>query len=326
MKTLKKTVTVAERFQRYDKETLKKLAIKMGLAGVYKYKKDELVKVLTDKFLEPEVMFYRAAILTDKEITILERGINGPVTYNSDEYHEIANLHGRGFIIVADGKYIVPSDVAATWKRIKNDKFRAYQKKSSWVWECVNWAENMYALTPDDIMLEVVNVKKDMHFKRTELLEIFNHFPQDILWSIHHEDMFMQIDYLDDMDTLEDIWFEQKEKDYYIPTAAEVLELYETGGLISGKEYQKMKTVLINEMGMDREEADDLLYELWDMVAYDDDLNETMKWFLHQVSFKNINQLNKVVGLLTSLMNSTRMLMNRGHKPIELLKNNKYKE
>lgn len=39
-----------------------------------------------DRLLDPDMMFYRGAILSDKEIAVLEKGFDGPVAYSDDEF------------------------------------------------------------------------------------------------------------------------------------------------------------------------------------------------------------------------------------------------
>ena len=319
-----KTITMADKLREYDKETLKRFGSDMGLKGLSKLKKGELVKAVTDRLLDPEVMFYRGAILTDKEIKILEKGFGGPISYDYKDYNEVGTLNEMDFALVSKGEYVVPIDVEEVWNKVDNEEFRAYHKKASWVWKCIYWAENMYAFAPEEIVLEVVNAKKGMHFTMAELLEVFDHFPKDRLWTDHFEDVFISVVYAGNMETAKRLHDAQADKDFYIPTDAEVEEYYENGALLSGKEYQDMKAMITGELGMDREEAEDILYELWDKLATDDDIHEAMQWFWNQFEFEDDKQIEKIVSLFMPLANSTRMLMNRGHKPTELMSRQKF--
>lgn len=319
-----KTITMADKLREYDKETLKRFGSDMGLKGLSKLKKDELAKTVTDRLLDPEVMFYRGAILTDKEIKILEKGFGGPISYDYKDYNEVGTLNEMDFALVSNGEYVVPIDVEEVWNKVDNEEFRAYHKKASWVWKCIYWAENMYAFAPEEIVLEVVNAKKGMHFTMAELLEMFDHFPKDRLWTEHFEDVFISVVHAGNMENAKRLHDAQADKDFYIPTAAEVEEYYENDALLSGKEYQDMKAMITGELGMDREEAEDILYELWDKLATDDDIHEAMQWFWNQFEFEDDKQIEKIVSLFMPLANSTRMLMNRGHKPTELMSRQKF--
>lgn len=318
MVVFNKDITLYEKMREYDKESLKSYGFDLGLTRLSQLKKDDLARRIVDELLNPEVMYYRGAILSDKEITVFERGFNGPITYSDDESDAIGTLNEMDFIIVSKNKYVVPCDVVKVWQDVKNEKFMAYHKKASWIWKCLYWAEEMYAFTPIDIMLELVNVKKGMKIDEVELKEIFNHFPEDRLWSIFVHDVFLSSIYYGNMDALDDLRYAQADKEFYFPSAAEVEEYHETGALLSGKEYQDMLAFMIKKLGMDKEEARYTLLDLWDKIAMDDDPHGTMQWFWNQFEFENDKQVEQIVALYMPIANGTRMMVNRGHKPSEI--------
>lgn len=314
-----KSVTLFDKLKEYDKESLKLYGSDLGLTKLSKFRKDELVQKVVDKLLDLDVMFYRGAILSDKQIAVLERGFNGPTSYSEDESDDIGTLNEMDFIIVSRDEYVVPCDVVKAWKKTKDEQFLAYQKRASWVWKCLYWTEEMYACTPIDIMLQVVNIKKDMQFDQAEVIEIFNHFPEDHSWSILLHNTFISTVYAGNADALQNIRYEQADKEFYIPTAEEVDEFYETGALISAKEYQYMQSFIMKEFGFSKGEAEDLLLDLWDRVSTYDDPHGTMQWFFNQFEFENDKQFEKIAELYMPIANSTRMLVNRGNKPSELM-------
>ncbi|WP_026528657.1 hypothetical protein [Butyrivibrio sp. VCD2006] len=53
-------------------------------------------------------------------------------------------------------------------KEIAGKKFDKYRDRASWVWMCLRWAETMYAYTPVDVFLKVVNQKKGMSMDAEE--------------------------------------------------------------------------------------------------------------------------------------------------------------
>lgn len=164
-----------------------------------------------------------------------------------------------------------------------------------------------------------VNIKKGMQFDQAEVIEIFNHFPEDRSWSILLHNTFISTVYAGNADALQNIRYEQADKEFYIPTAEEVDEFYETGALISAKEYQCMQSFIMKEFGFSKGEAEDLLLDLWDRVSTYDDPHGTMQWFFDQFEFENDKQFEKIAELYMPIANSTRMLVNRGNKPSELM-------
>ena len=86
----------------------------------------------------------------------------------------------------------------------------------------------MYGYTPIENFLDVINVKKELRMTGDELVEVFDHFPLDQLWTVRLGDIFLSTIYATDPDGLYDLSVRQQGKDYYIPTAAEVEELFDT--------------------------------------------------------------------------------------------------
>ena len=161
------------------------------------------------------------------------------------------------------------------------------------------------------------DILKDASAKE-ELKEMFDHFPEDCLWTIKLNDFFLSSIYVTNMDELKSLRCAQMDKSYYIPTVAEVDEFYETGALLSDKAYQDMFRFLEKEMGLHHVEAEDILFDLWDKVSGDDDPHGTLQWFWNQLDFESEKQMEKIANLYMPLSNGTRMRVNRGHKPIEL--------
>lgn len=314
-----KDITLGQKMNEYDKESLKAFAGDLGLRKISQLKKADLVGKILEKLLDPETMFYRTSILTDKEIAAFEKGFDGPVRVSDKDINSVGTLNEMDLIVVSNGEYLVPCDVVSVWKQVKDDKFEAYHKRASWVWKCLYWAEVMYVYTPLETMLEVINVKKGFRMKAEELKEMFEHFPEDRLWSIKFDDFFLNSVYATNMDALGDLRRAQADKSYYIPTVAEVDEFFETGALLSDKAYQDMFRFLEKEMGLDHIKAEDILLDLWDKVSGDDDPHGTMQWFWNQFEFEGEEQVEKIVNLYMPLTNGTRMRANRGYKPTELM-------
>ena len=112
-----------------------------------------------------------------------------------------------------------------------------------------------------------------------ELVDIFDHFPDELLNTFRFEDVYIESIYLHNRDSLENLRIAQGEKEYYIPTASEVEEYFRTGALLSKKPYQDMMKFLMTDMKMSHDEAEDLLMDLWDMITMEDDPHGVMQWF-----------------------------------------------
>ena len=312
-----------EKLDLYKKDDLKVLADDFGLTKLSKLKKAELVDLVVAKLLDPDVMFYRMSIFDDKAIEIFEKGIGKFYRYTDEERDIVSILNEMDLAV--DGRddagediLFVFDDVAEIWQGVKNEKFDAYRKRASWVWKCLYWTEEMYGYTPIENFLDVINVKKGFRMVGDELLEVFDHFPLDQLWTVRLDDIFLSTIYATDSDRLYDLRVRQQGKDYYIPTAAEVEELFDTCALLSTPSYQNMKKYMTKNLHLTETEAEDILLDLWDMLSTEDDFHESVQWFMDQFEFKNKKQAGDLMNLFMPLSNNTRMIANKGHTPIEL--------
>lgn len=69
-----KSITLAEKMRQYDNVSLRGFGADLGLRKLSNLNKSKLVELIVAKLLDPETMFYRCSILTDKEIDIFEKG------------------------------------------------------------------------------------------------------------------------------------------------------------------------------------------------------------------------------------------------------------
>ncbi len=314
-----KELTFKQRLSQYDKESLKVIAEQLGLRRLSKLKKAELIDLVAERFLDPEILFYRAAILGDKEMDLIEKGSgNGPIVFSPEDYDWIGRLNEMDFVAASSNLYMIPCDLAEALEKIRTPEFEAYRKRASWVWKCLKFAEHFYGFTPIENMLDLVNSKKGFRMTAQELIEMFDHFPEGPLWTIRIEDIFLEMSYAHDVEGLRRLRTAQADKEFYVPSVAEVNEFYETDALLSDKPYQDLMRFVMHEFDFDHADAEDLMYELWDKNAYDEDPHGTMQWFWDQFEFEDEKQVQKIVGLYTIAANETRMIKNRGHKPNEL--------
>ena len=312
-----------EKLNLYKKDNLKVFADDIGLTKLSKLKKSELVELVAARLLDPDVMFYRMSIFDDRAIEIFEKSIGKFYRYTDEEKDAVSVLNEMDLAVAGRddaGEEIlfVFDDVAEVWRGVKNEKFDAYRKRASWVWKCLYWTEEMYGYTPIENFLDVINVKKELRMTADELTEIFDHFPLDRLWTVRLDDIFLSTIYAPDPDRLYDLRVRQQDKDYYIPTAAEVEELFDTCALLSTPAYQKMKKYMTKNLHLTETEAEDILLDLWDMLSTEDDFHESLQWFMEQFEFSNDKQARDILNLFMPLSNNTRMIVNKGHTPSEL--------
>ena len=318
-KTFNTNTTLRAALSGLRKDYLYNFAGKLGATGISRLNKPQLVDVILDKLLDPEEMFYRTSMLDASAIELFEKGFGVLYEYSDEEADLIFEMNDMDYSCVDASHFYVPDDVVKVWRSIQGEKLDKYRAKASWVWKCLRWTEYMYGITPIELLLEVVNVKQGLDMSGEELNDIFDHFPIDLLGTFKIDEMFVDTDLINEgEDEFVGLMMEQGNKDYYIPSESEIEEMFYTGALISSPYYQKMKVLLMDELGMESDETDDMLCELWDKISWEEKVHDAFQWFWDQIELKDDDQRSRLLSALIELANGTRMRKNCGHTPDEI--------
>ena len=315
-------ISFREKMNRYSKDSLRAFANCLWIDKVSRLRKVDLIEKIADTFLNPENLFYRLSVLDDEAFNLLQSGSREVLKISVDNrLFDVActlkEMEVADFDI--NNSFSTLTDVWNVYEKdIDHEKFNAYRAKASWVWKCIYWAEEMYGVTPEDIMLTLVNVKKKINITSEDLIEIFDHFPKDILNTLRLDDIYIDCIYLNNKDSLEELLMAQEGKDYYIPTSSEVEEYFRMLAILSKKPYQDMLKFLKRDIKMNHQEAEDLLVDLWFKLTSENDPQDAMEWFLDQFVFDSEAQFKKMIPIFTDLSNGTNLRVNRGYAPSDM--------
>ncbi len=303
------------------KNALTEYAKLLGIRKVSALNKAALAEKICEVFLDKDQLFYRLSILDDHEMMLFRAAISAPIPMSEKNYAGLMRLNMMDLaIIYEDGCARVLEDVARAYQEIDESKLDPYRKKASWVYRCLHWCENMYGVFPVDIFVDVINSKRGMKVTAAEAVDIFDRFPNTEVLSFLYENLFIAIIYVVDIEAFEELRRKQADKDYYIPGCFEIEELYDTDTLITDKAYQELKAFLIKKIGWDEERTEYTLLDMWLANAYDGDFHDTLEGLMEEIVFKNEKQAETAINLFMNALNNTRMLQNRGHKPIEIIR------
>lgn len=112
----------------------------------------------------------------------------------------------------------------------------------------------------------------------------------------------------------------QAGKDFYIPTAEEVLDYNKNLYLSVEPAYQKLREFFQKEIGLSYRDADDEAAEVWGKIQYDVDFQDMFQYFLDFYGEElTERRLDKLVNLLQNANNHTRLQIHRGHTPNEIM-------
>ena len=114
-------------------------------------KKDQLRAYAKDS-----VMRRRMGILTDEQIRIFEKALEGPCLPRGEEETDLYRLEDLAYVIRDDsGRICVPDDVAAAYRELSSRSFHYYRRRVSWIMRCLYFSETFYGVVPADRLYEI---------------------------------------------------------------------------------------------------------------------------------------------------------------------------
>lgn len=305
--------------QSYRKEDLRWYAKALQMRRYSSLSKDELAEKIANEMLLPSVMKKRRGILSDEQIQLFEAAMK-PDFFPKDE-----QLDDADFLEKLDYAYFslrdtlaVPYDVAAGYARINTPQFHERRKQKAWLLACLNVIPVFYCVAPVTVLHRMYRKKKGYRIEREELLELLSEIPDDLNPCICLGDELIAVNALQN-EIYKKIQESQENKEFYIPTYDEVMDYVHNGYLSQEPTFMKLKHFFVKEMEMDENDAEDMIGEIWGRVNLGDNMIEIVEWLNERnLVFPSERSLNNFVTLYQNAHNNTRMLCNRGYKPIEM--------
>ncbi len=233
--------------------------------------------------MDKKRLFRELAVLDDIGIRLFERCGVSPVIFDDSDDREILLYLCEQQIAekdCADGFGIKEEYNTLYKNEIKGEDFEEYRKRASWVWKCKKWCDRMYEYYPKATLLKLVN--KKMHMSETEMTEIFRKFPYASYNDREYGDWIIPMSYESDYDRIMSNIEAQKEATFYIPTVAEIEELFRREYLFSKKSCQNLYSFLLEHTG-DETEAKETCFDIWFNLSinepFDDIINDVIKCY-----------------------------------------------
>ena len=113
----------------------------------------------------------------------------------------------------------------------------------------------------------------------------------------------------------------QRNIPYYIPSLTELKFMADNGGFLMGKELQKLGEFLTGELGVKDEVIPDILRDVQSAISVGANLQTVIDELgNYGVVFSEQRELEKFSNVIIDLWNNTRMVMNHGYTPHELVR------
>lgn len=232
-------------------------------------------------------------------------------------------------------RFVVFEEIAQAFSAIDDEAFQREQNKKGWMIKCIRFFMNYYGIAPIEVIYKLYRLKvKDTI---DEMIDMLWEMPIDIVKSClfplerlgmqnwpKEDPIYSARGLLIHLPILENHEFnslldEQADKSFYIPSAQQLDEICCRGYEASALAYKKLEKYFIKEMNMPYEHATTWCLQVWaNSMDSESPAAIINKMTEAGIEFHGEKQMGELVGLLMDAHNNTRMIENRGHKPIEL--------
>lgn len=308
-------------FKDYLKEDLINILKKKHISGVSKLSKDKLLDKLIDDLLDRDVARQYFMFQTDYVINLLNETTK---TKDSDilklpmnnELEELFYTCYAG--VTVNGNVSITPDAIRLYKKIaEEDFFLEKRKKSRITLECLRATTSLYGITPMDVLMKVIKKYSDITITEEEVKMIIDYIPFEFaIFKIRGNKIYKQELFEDDYGLYE----AQMDKEYYIPTKKEIRELGNYGYL-EDKYKDRLVLFMVNKMDINEEVAIDTCNEIQYRIMIGGDIEDVLDILdKYEVFVEDEKQVKQLFKIINDMWNNTRMIVNRGYTPNELLK------
>ena len=303
----------------YNKEDLIASAIELDIE-IDGLSKEELAENITEKVLNPEIMKEIFLQADEWEIEAFDRATERkcfPATHK--DWKELEWFSNKGYIVAYSDNYAeVPKEVISVYKQVNTPELQEKCRKLSWMRSCESMMGLIYAIAPLKIVYRMYRKRDGFRVSYEEFMDILNELAEKDGMCIVKGDKLIWKAVLQD-NLYERIEEFQGERDFYIPTVDEILDYAKHGYPSQDVSYRKLSSFLRDELHLEEEKTEELLYIVYKEFSMDGMLSDIMEEFnKRDIVFDSDRQMERFAPIMMEVNNNTRMLDFRGYTPNEI--------
>ena len=303
----------------YNKEDLIASAIELDIE-IDGLSKEELAENITEKVLNPEIMKEIFLQADEWEIEAFDRATERkcfPATHK--DWKELEWFSNKGYIVAYSDNYAeVPQEVISVYKQVNTPELQEKCRKLSWMRSCESMMGLIYAIAPLKIVYRMYRKRDGFRVSYEEFMDILNELAEKDGMCIVKGDKLIWKAVLQD-NLYERIEEFQGERDFYIPTVDEILDYAKHGYPSQDVSYRKLSSFLRDELHLEEEKTEELLYIVYKEFSMDGMLSDIMEEFnKRDIVFDSDRQMERFAPIMMEVNNNTRMLDFRGYTPNEV--------
>ena len=320
----------------YTKEELLDQARSFEIRKCSGLRKADLIDTIVDTFCTEEMLRSRLACLTKEQMDLFRKACISPTAFSVNEVVDAMKLYRYwiGYFEEPTDRFCVFEDVGVAFSKVDDESFRRKQCRKGWMVKCIHFFIQYYGIAPIEVIYELYRQKVKCSID--EMIEMLWEMPVDIVESClftmdrigmkgwpkenplySEKGIFLHIQLFED-EELHYLLRQQKDKDFYIPSAQQIDEICRIGYEASSSEYKKLESFFIKKLRLPYEQAVTWCLQVW-ANSYE---GESPLKIINKMTEANIEfeekMINELLELVMAAHNNTRMKENRGYKPSEM--------
>ena len=320
----------------YTKEELLDQARSFEIRKCSGLRKADLIDRIVDNFCTEEMLRSRLACLTKEQMDLFRKACISPTAVSVNEVVDAMQLYRYwiGYFEEPTDRFCVFEDVAVAFSKVDDESFRRKQCRKGWMVKCIHFFIQYYGIAPIEVIYEMYRQK--MKCSIDEMIEMLWEMPVDIVESClftmdrigmkgwpkenplySEKGIFVHLQLFED-EEFDYLLRQQKDKDFYIPSAQQIDEICRIGYEASSSEYKKLESFFIKKLRLPYEQAVTWCLQVW-ANSYE---GESPLKIINKMTEANIEfeekMINELLELVMAAHNNTRMKENRGYKPSEM--------
>ena len=320
----------------YTKEELLDQARSFEIRKCSGLRKADLIDRIVDTFCTEEMLRSRLACLTKEQMDLFRKACISPTAVSVNEVVDAMQLYRYwiGYFEEPTDRFCVFEDVAVAFSKVDDESFRRKQCRKGWMVKCIHFFIQYYGIAPIEVIYEMYRQKVKCSID--EMIEMLWEMPVDIVESClftmdrigmkgwpkenplySEKGIFVHLQLFED-EEFDYLLRQQKDKDFYIPSAQQIDEICRIGYEASSSEYKKLESFFIKKFRLPYEQAVTWCLQVW-ANSYE---GESPLKIINKMTEANIEfeekMINELLELVMAAHNNTRMKENRGYKPSEM--------
>ena len=320
----------------YTKEELLDQARSFEIRKCSGLRKADLIDTIVDTFCTEEMLRSRLACLTKEQMDLFRKACISPTAFSVNEVVDAMKLYRYwiGYFEEPTDRFCVFEDVGVAFSKVDDESFRRKQCRKGWMVKCIHFFIQYYGIAPIEVIYEMYRQKVKCSID--EMIEMLWEMPVDIVESClftmdrigmkgwpkenplySEKGIFVHLQLFED-EELDYLLRQQKDKDFYIPSAQQIDEICRIGYGASSSEYKKLESFFIKKLRLPYEQAVTWCLQVW-ANSYE---GESPLKIINKMTEANIEfeekMINELLELVMAAHNNTRMKENRGYKPSEM--------